>query len=302
MGPLSVREDARRVSVRRVLGWVLAANLAVIAAKILIGVRSLSIAVLADAAHSGVDALNNLVALYTVRLAAEPPDDEHPYGHSKFETLGALAIASFLSVACFEVVTGALRRLLTDAPPPTVEPLTFQVLVLTLVVNVGVAWSETRAGRRLGSELLLADARHTASDVFVTLAVIGGLILVRAGWGQADAWLALVVAVVVAYSGLQILRSTVPVLVDRRALDPERIRTLATALPGVLEATEIRSRGRPGEAFAELTIRVEPRTAVEEAHRIADAVEKRLAREAGFTGVVVHVEPAAEGGDRPARR
>ncbi len=282
----------RRGAVRRVLWWVLAANLVVISAKLLVGLRTGSIAVLGDAAHSGVDALNNVVGLFAVRLAAEPPDEEHPYGHGKFETLGALAVVSFLSITCFELLEGAVRRLATGAPSPEVSPSAFVVLAAAMGLNVAVAWTEARFGRRWGSEMLAADARHTAADVLVTAAVLGGLGLVALGWGAADAWLAILVAGVIAWSGYQILRTTVPVLVDRRALDADRIRSLAESTPGVLAAAEIRSRGRPGEAFAELTIRVDPSTDVRSAHGIADRVEKRLEREAGFSGVVVHVEPS----------
>jgi cation diffusion facilitator family transporter len=279
----------------RVLWWVLAANLAVIVAKVVVGLESGSIAVLGDAAHSGVDALNNIVALLAVRIAAEPPDEEHPYGHGKFETVGALAIVSFLSITCFEVIRTALGRLIGDAPPPRVEPVMFWILGGAMVVNVAVAWLEAREGRRLSSEMLRADARHTAADVFVTGSVIGGLALVELGVDQADAWLALGVAVLIARSGIEILRETVPVLVDHRAFDPDRIRTLVTDDPEVMEASEIRSRGRPGEAFAELTIHVDPGADVREAHEVADRVEEMLKREGGFYGVTVHVEPGDHG-------
>jgi cation diffusion facilitator family transporter len=272
---------------------VLIANLGVIFAKLVIGFRTGSIAVLGDAAHSGVDAINNVVGLLAVRLAASPPDEEHPYGHGKFETLGALAVASFLSITCFELLEGAIGRLVSDAPPLTLEPLVFWVLGATMAVNVGVATLEARSGRLLRSEVLQADARHTAADVMVTGAVLVGLGLVALGWAAADAWLAIVVVFVIAHSGIQILRTTIPVLVDRRALEPEHIRHLAETTPGVLRAYEIRSRGRPGEAFAELTIQVDPRREdVFSAHEIADSVEKRIENEAGFSGVVVHVEPA----------
>lgn len=284
----------RRDEVRRILRWVLVANLAVVGAKLLVGARAGSIAVLGDAAHSGVDAINNVVALVMVRLASHPPDEEHPYGHGKFETLGALAVASFLSITCFELLEGAVGRLLSGAPPPRIEPITFGVLIGAMAVNVAVAWTEARAGRRLRSEVLEADARHTAADVLVTLAVLLGLLLVGLGWRAADSWLAILVALVVAHSGFQILRTTIPVLVDRRAMEPDRIRSLAETLPGVVHATEIRSRGRPGEAFAELTIEVDPGSDIVSAHRIADRVEKRLEMEVGFSGVVVHVEPVGD--------
>jgi cation diffusion facilitator family transporter len=286
--------DGRRLQVRRVLWWVLVGNILVIIAKLAVGLRSGSIAILADAGHSGVDALNNVVALLVIRLASAPPDAEHPYGHGKFETLGALAIVSFLSITCFEMLTGAIGRLAAGVSPPRLEPLTFVVLGATMVVNVGVASAELRYARRLKSEMLAADSRHTMSDVLVTASVLGGLLLVRQGWTAADAWLGIVVALVIAYSGWGILRRTVPVLVDHRAMPPEAIRRVVTTMSGVEDASDIRSRGRPGEAFVELTIRVDPRTNVQEAHEIADAVERRLRGIEGFYDVIVHVEPQVD--------
>lgn len=290
-GPRWDRLDDRRLAVRRVLWLVLLANVAVILAKLFIGLRSGSIAILGDAAHSGTDALNNVVGLLAVRLAAAPPDEDHPYGHGKFETLGAFAVVAFLSVTCFELLLGSTKRLLADAPAPTIDGLVFQVLLAAMAVNVGVAWIESRYARLLDSELLSADARHTAADVMVTAGVLGGMLLVRAGWAAADAWLGIVVALLIAYSGVQILKHTIPVLVDERAFDANRIRAYVRRLPGVLDAAEIRSRGRRGEAFAELTIEVDPELSLRAAHTIADDVERSLEAEGGFSDVVVHVEP-----------
>lgn len=286
---------SRRRTVTRVLGWVLVANLAVIAVKLWIGVRSGSIAILGDAAHSGVDALNNIVALAAMRMAATPPDEDHPYGHGKFETMGAVAIVSFLAITCFELLTGAIARLVTGAPPPTIEPVMLWILGATMVVNIAVARSEAYYGRKLKSELLQADARHTAADVKVTAAVIAGLLLIRLGLGQADAWLAILVALVIGWSGLQILRTTVPVLVDQVAINPDRIREVAESTAGVARVSAIRSRGRPREAFIELTIHVEPELTVVAAHEVADEVERRLKDSRKVMDVVVHVEPHAPG-------
>jgi cation diffusion facilitator family transporter len=164
-----------------------------------------------------------------------------------------------------------------------------------MVINFAVAGAESRYARLLESEMLAADARHTAADVLVTAGVLVGMVLVRLGLGAADAILAMLVAGVIAHSGYEILRRTVPVLVDERALDPDRIRDVAAGTPGVLQASHIRSRGRRGEAFAELTIHVDPRETVVSAHEIADAVETRLEEEVGFTKVVVHTEPVEPG-------
>jgi cation diffusion facilitator family transporter len=274
---------------------VLLANVAVIVAKLWIGLRSGSISVLGDAAHSGVDAINNVVGLFAVRLAAAPPDDQHPYGHGKFETLAAFAVAAFLSITCFELLEGAIGRLISGGAPPRVEPIMFVVLGGAMIVNLAVAGAESRYARLLDSEMLEADARHTAADVLVTGAVLGGLLLVSLGLGAADAILAILVAGVIAHSGFEILRRTVPVLVDERALEAERIHTVALQTRGVFDASQIRSRGRRSEAFAELTIFVDPAESVVSAHEIADEVERRLEGEVGFARVVVHVEPAEPG-------
>ncbi|MFQ5530444.1 MAG: cation diffusion facilitator family transporter [Gemmatimonadota bacterium] len=283
---------SRHRSIRRVLSLVLAANLLVAGAKLFIGWRIASLSVLGDAAHSGFDSLNNVIALFALRFAAAPADEEHPYGHAKFETLGALAVVSFLSITAFELVSGAMSRLLSGESALRLDTLTFLLLASTLVVNVAVAASEARYARRFDSELLAADAHHTATDVWITLAVLGGLGLVALGWEDADAWLAIAVAGLIGYSGFQVLRSTVPVLVDRRAIDAERIVRFVAELEGVRGVRDVRSRGRLGtHAHAELTILVAGNLTVVEAHAIADDVEQRLISDAGFATVVVHVEP-----------
>lgn len=287
----------RHAAVRRVLWTILFANVAVIGAKVWIGLRAGSLAVLGDAAHSGVDALNNVVALAAVRAASRPPDDDHPYGHAKFELVGALAVVAFLSIACFELVSGAAGRLLAGSPPPRVDSLTFAVLAGTVIVNTVVAWLEDRSARRHRSLLLAADARHTASDVLVTLSVIAGLALVRAGWRSADAWFGILVALMIARAGWGILVQAIPDLVDTAAVEANRIRRFVSDVAGVRDVTDIRSRGRlEGEAFVELTVTVNGNATVEEGHLIADAVERKLRDDAWFSGAVVHVEPWSETG------
>lgn len=283
---------SRQRRVRRILFWILWANLLLVVVKVVVGWLIGSLAVLGDAAHSGVDSLNNVIALAAAYFAAAPPDEEHPYGHGKFETLGAFVIAGFLSITCFELLRSSVTRLIQGAPPPRPDLLALAVLAGTMIINIGVAYYETRRGKELASELLLADARHTQADVMVTLAVLAGLGLVRLGWGHADALLAILVSVVVAHSGVQILRRTVPVLVDRRAVDPAQVVDVAESVKGVEGVSEIRSRGRPGDAFAELTVRVNPTTPLRQAHMIADEVERRVAEQLELSNVVVHVEPS----------
>src|SRR5215210_5828822 len=179
--------DSRNKSsgVRRVLGGILAANIVVVIVKFAVGFDTNSLAVYGDALQSSVDAVNNLFGLFVVRVASKAPDEDHPYGHAKFETLGALLIALLLALSIFELVRGAIARLLTGTPVVTVSTTALVLLVFTLLVNIAVVWFETRAGRRLRSDLLLADALHTRTDVFITLGVLLGLAIAHSGFAWA---------------------------------------------------------------------------------------------------------------------
>ena len=277
--------------VRRVLGGILVANIVVVIVKFIVGVNTNSLAVFGDALQSSVDSANNLFAIFVVRVAAKAPDEEHPYGHAKFETLGALLIALLLALSIFELVQGAIGRLLTGFPIVRVSTQALGLLVFTLVVNIGVVWFETRAGKRLESDLLLADALHTRTDVFITLGVLASLWLARAGLEWADPALAIVVAFLVGRAGYQILRRSIPTLVDERAFDQATIQREAERVGGVVSAYAIRSRRAGDRRFAELTISVDGGSNVASAHRIADQVEDRLRDTLQLDEVTVHVEP-----------
>jgi cation diffusion facilitator family transporter len=180
---------------------------------------------------------------------------------------------------------------MSGPPPLNVSSAALGLLVFTLVVNVGVVWFETRIGRRLKSDLLLADALHTRTDVFITLGVLGGLALARAGLAWADPTLALMVAVLVGRAGYQILRRSIPSLVDERAFDQSTIQQEAEGIQGVVSAYAIRSRLAGDRRFAELTISVDGGSNVTSAHHIADQVEDRLRDKLHLDEVTVHVEP-----------
>ncbi len=283
--------DGRSAAIRRVFLGLLVANLAVVGAKVAIGVKAGSLSVLGDAVHSSVDALNNVLFVALMRVAGRAPDEDHPYGHTKFEVLGAVGILIFLSVSCFELVKGAVGGLLHAAAPPTFSDLDLILISSTLAINVWVAWYEARKGRALHSDLLLADAAHTKADVFITVGVLVGAMISRRGVAYVDPVVAIVVAVLIVRIGWDIVRRAVPTLVDQVAREPESIRRCAEAVEGVRSAYAIRSRSAAGVVFAELTIGVHGALAVDRAHAIADAVEQQLRHELQLDEVIVHIEP-----------
>ena len=281
----------RAAAIRRVFLGLLVANVAVVAAKAVIGISAGSLSVLGDAVHSSVDALNNVIFLALMRVASAAPDAEHPYGHGKFEALGALLILVFLSVSCFELLKTALGGLINATTPPRLTPLAFALMALTLATNIWVARYEQRRGQELQSDLLLVDSAHTRADVFITVGVIAGAALSRQGVPYVDPIVAIIVTVLVIRIGWQIVRSALPTLVDQAARAPDTIRSAAEGVAGVQSAYAIRSRAASGATFAELTIGVAGALTVNQAHAIADAVEDRLKDTLQLDQVVVHIEP-----------
>ncbi len=284
----------RSRAVRRVLGGLLIANIAVVLAKATIGMLAGSLAVLGDAVHSSVDAVYNVLGLVVVRVASREPDEDHPYGHGKFETLGALAIVVFLSITCFELVRSAIGRLVSGGHTVRMSDAGLALLLATLATNILVAWYENRRGHELSSELLIADAAHTRTDVFITIGVLIGVLFSRQGEGHTwvDPVVAIAVALLIVRVAYQILKRVVPVLVDERAIPEPTIRQSAQAVAGVKSAYGIRSRGgNTGVRYAEVTIAVDSSANVAAAHAIADAVEARLKNDLELEEVTVHVEP-----------
>jgi cation diffusion facilitator family transporter len=285
---------SRTAKIQRTLAIILVLNAAVVGVKVWVAVRTGSLTVIGAALESFLDAMNNVLAIIVVGLAARGPDEDHPYGHDKFETIGALAIVGFLSISCFELLRGAVSRLL--APEPLTAPGHEGIiwLALTAVVNVVVVVYERRRGRELRSPLLMADASHTLGDIFVTVLAIASLGFARLGIAWADPVLAIAVALLIAWSGWQILKVTIPVLVDERGADADRVRAAALGVRGVTGAPQVRSRtNSSGLIFAEVTVTVPGEESVQAGHAVADAVEDAVrAALGGAVDVVVHIEPS----------
>jgi len=278
--------------VRRTLIVVLCLNALVAVIKVAIGFRTGSLTVLGAALESGLDMFNNVIGVMLVDVAGRAPDEDHPYGHDKFETLGALGIVGFLSISCFELLREGVSSILSGSHPRRITALDLAVISATLVINVFVVVYERRRGRELGSAFLLADAAHTGSDILVTIMAIASLALSRVGIPFLDALLAITVALIIAWSGFQILRQSIPILVDERAIDARELRRVVLDVTDIHDVRNVRSRfTASGQLFAEVTIAVSGGTSVDEAHRLADAVEDAIEQNFGTSQVTVHVEP-----------
>ncbi|GIX21280.1 MAG: cation transporter [Gammaproteobacteria bacterium] len=265
------------------------ANAVLAATKFVVGLYTGSTAILGDALHSLTDLANNVIAFIVARIAEQPPDHDHPYGHQKFEPLAVFVLAGLLVVVAFELVSRALGRF-GEAPRHDAQALL--VMGATLLINVVVTLWEHRWARRLGSDLLLADARHTLGDVLVTASVIAGwqLAVHVAPW--LDSLCALLVAGLVAYLAYDLFRRAVPVLVDSAAYDGGQLAAAVRTVPGVLAVPRVRSRRQGSTLVADVVLKVDGALSTHEAHAIADAVEQLLAARFGIQDTTVHIEPA----------
>jgi cation diffusion facilitator family transporter len=266
--------------------------------KAFVGLKTNSLSLQADALHSVTDSANNVLGLIASRLSSPDPDRDHPYGHQKYEAIGALGIAAFLGIACFEILQGAIERIWQGGNPTRIAGAELSIVILVLGINIFVAFYERNVGRQVNSPILIADAYHTMSDIWVTIAVLAGLIGVWQGQvlnfpqlQLLDVILAFPVAFLVFFSGWQVLKDNVPWLVDEMAVAPEAIHQIALGVPGVLNCHDIASRGLLGrQVFIEMHLIVDAPD-VETAHKITEEVESRLAEKFSPVRVLIHVEP-----------
>ncbi len=288
-----MRRDYDRAGVRRVLVVILILNLVVCLAKLAVGLMAQSLAIVSDGVHSSIDAINNIFGIVLLRMAAKEPDADHPYGHGKIETLGAFSIVGFMLITCYEIVKQASMRLIGgETPEFDISALTFVVMGTTLVVNVFVVFYEKAMARRYSSEFLYADAVHTQSDVMVTISVLAGLPLVLRGYVFIDGLLALIISGLIAYSGYQVLKKTVPVLLDAAAVDEGVVRSVALGVPAVVAVHDIRSRKLGGHNFVEMTLVVSEND-LREAHDITEQIETAMVERIGPASITIHIEPAS---------
>jgi len=282
-----------RRQVNRVLRQVLGLNLLVAGAKIGVGLSTGSISMLADGFHSAMDASSNVIGLVGATIASRPPDGDHPYGHQKYETFATLGIGLLLLLTSWNVLKSVLTRLLQGSAPE-VTLLSFTVMIVTIGLNLIVCTYEKKRGRQLKSSLLLADAAHTKSDIFVSLSVLTSLAAARLGWPWMDAAIALLIVAVIGHTGWQILRRASDVLADSAVIDPDLVEQVALSVEGVQSCHKIRSRGPDQAAHLDLHIQVDGRMPLEEAHRLGHHTQDRLKEKLGVFDVLVHVEPVDE--------
>jgi cation diffusion facilitator family transporter len=283
---------------RAALASVVAAA-ALITIKLVAGLASGSLGLVAESLHSGTDLIAALLTFFAVGISGRPADRGHPYGHGKAEHLAALAEASVLALVSVAVAGLAVARLggwvsrSVDA-----HWWAFAAVGAVLALDLSRTIVSLRAAREYQSAALLSNALHFGSDFAGTLAVLAGLISVRAGWDSGDSIAALFVAVLVLSAATRLMRRNVDVLMDRAPADAvAAARASIHALDPPVQLRRLRLRHAGGRAFLDVVIGVHPGAAVAQGHAAADRVEAAVQRALPGSDVVVHVEPIADEAD-----
>lgn len=266
-------------------------NLGVALAKIAFGYASGAISILSDGFHSLTDAASNVVGLVGIRAANQPADEDHPYGHRKYETVAAAAVTGFLLLVVLEVLRNAFNNL-TGRSTPDVSAAGFVIMAATLLINLAVVRYESSEAARLNSEVLLADSLQTRGDIWTSVAVLAALAGARAGLPVLDPIAALVVAGFIGHSGLQIARTTTRILSDRIVMSEGDIEAVVMSVPSVLGCHQIRTRGSVDHVFLDLHVWFPGEMPLTEAHALShDVKDLLMAKYPQIADAVIHIEP-----------
>ncbi len=289
------RDSADRDNeIKRVLGLVLIANLTVASVKFAVGFVIGSLALVADAIHSLLDASSNIVGLVGITAAAKPPDRGHPYGHRRFESVASLVIGVLVAAGLVEVLRHAIAAALEGGAAPEVTWTAIGAVATTIVVNIAISRYEQSQGNKLRSSILHADADHTMSDALSATTVLASLVAVKCGLTWVDTLAAFAVAAFIGRTAWRLIAFNLGALSDAVAVPTDIVRERALSVSSVKRVDDIRSRRAGDHVYVDLSIHLNGELSLNQAHSIAHEVVDCVKTIPDVADVVVHTEPLEE--------
>ncbi|HTZ85822.1 MAG TPA: cation diffusion facilitator family transporter [Solirubrobacteraceae bacterium] len=294
----SAGQSTDALTPRRTTLVSIAAAALLVGLKLGVGLATGSLGLISTGIESSGDVVAAILTFFAVRLGGRPADPEHPYGHRRAENLGALGEAAILLAGGIFVAVEAIDHLARDSRPPNIHWFQFAVIGVALAIDLSRTLVSLRAARRFASAALRSNAFHFAGDMTASLAVLVGLVLVRAGFDQGDSLAALIVALIVCTAAVRLIGENANVLMDRTPTEARAAAERAIADLGAdIELGRLRLRESAGRYFADVVVTVPPGQAVVEGHQSADQVERAVQTALPGSDVVVHVEPRRRGLD-----
>lgn len=276
--------------IRRILIITLLLNFLVAIIKITYGFHSNILSISADGYDSLFDGISNIVGILAITMASRPGDAKHPYGYSKIETLSAVMISLLLFYVSFEIITSAIVRF-NGVGIPNVTYDSFIIMIITLVINIFVARYEYSVGKKLQSDLLISDSKHTRSDVLATIAILLSLIFIKMGYPILDPILSIIIALLIIKTAFEILFNNLNVLIDKSIIAPEDVLKVLEHVDGINEVHNIRTRGTNSNVFLDMHLVVDDNLNIKQAHKIAHICEDELkSKYPQIEDVLIHLE------------
>lgn len=293
---LPKKEDTRYKKIQIVLFQILLANFAVAGLKIVVGTLIQSASMTADGFHSISDGTSNIIGMVGIYVAGKPRDKCHPYGHSKFETMTGMIIGIMLVAVGINVIFKAILWF-QNPLVPKVGTAGFVAMIVTLLVNIAVTTYEKKKGKELNSQILISDAMHTRSDIYVSVGVLIVLIAVKLGAPAIiDPIASLVVALFIFHAAYEVFKENINVLTDHAVIEESICEKIAKSYPEIKNIHNIRSRGSLSNMYIDMHVWVDPSMTVEESHALEHRLEAQLREEINESiQLGLHLEPAQDG-------
>lgn len=281
--------------VQKVLLIILVLNILVAGVKTVLGYLIHSSSMLADGIHSFSDGASNVVGLLGIQLSKKTEDTQHPYGHEKIEMLSSLCIGLLLFFLGVQVFLEGIRSF-QNPKAPVITTESMLLLAVTLLINIAVSYFEAKKGKQLKSTILVSDAMHTKSDIYVSFGVFFSLFAIKMGLpAYVDTLMSCLVSFFILHAAWEILRDNVGILLDSKVLEEARIRKVILSHPEIKGVHKIRTRGTLAHVYMDLHILVEKDMTVEVAHKLSHSLEEELQKEFQVEiQVLIHVEPYRE--------
>ncbi|WP_238859403.1 cation diffusion facilitator family transporter [Clostridium sp. YIM B02569] len=281
--------------IKRVLWIIMFANIIIAFIKIVIGTFANSSSIVADGFHSITDGSSNIIGLIGVGIAAKPIDEEHPYGHKKYETLTGLFIVGMLVFIGGKIIIDGINKFMHPVRPE-ITTISLIVMLVTLCINIFITKYEYKKGLELKSTILISDSMHTKSDVFVTIGVIIAISAIKLGISPLiDSFASVVVAIFIFHSAYEIFRAASDILVDSIAVEAGTIKEITMSQKSVKGVHKIRSRGTIEDMHIDMHVLADSRMSLEESHKLTHEIQDALRKEFNNNAdVIVHLEPYRE--------
>ncbi len=271
-------------------------NIFLIIIKLIIGIITSSVSLMSEAIHSGMDLLASLIAFFSIKISSKPPDDDHPYGHGKYENISGVMEAFLIFVAAMWIIYEAVKRFISKGEIEFIQ-YGIIVMIISMIVNFYVSKKLYAAAKKYDSIALEADALHLKTDIYTSGGVALGFFLIYiTNFYWLDPVIAILVAFLIIYEAFQLLNNAFSPLVDTQ-LPKEDMDKIREIIENYLQEKQdidyqkLRSRKSGSQKYLDFILKVNENVTVKKAHDLCDELEERINIDFPKTDINIHIEP-----------